>query len=92
MADFHHAPKLYGGSSAVVPIRYTTVLQSLKEKLGQAVRFVKDPRQADLAVVVTGWSHSYFQDNEGTDRHSLTLTKVKPPAFAKLPSKIHIRW
>ncbi|HME51811.1 MAG TPA: glycoside hydrolase family 3 C-terminal domain-containing protein [Candidatus Lokiarchaeia archaeon] len=84
LADYQRTPKLYGGSSAVVPAVFTTVLAGLKTKLGSAVKFAKSPAHADVSVIVTGWTHAWFGDNEGTDRKRLTLSRRQVSRIRRL--------
>jgi len=63
----------WGGSSAVTPPTYSTVKSALQEKLAGKVQFVKNPKQADLVIIATGWTQHFFNDAEGQDRHSLAL-------------------
>jgi beta-glucosidase len=84
MADYNFAPKLYGGSSAVAPPYYISVKKGLMSKLDPDIKFVKDPKSADVAIVVTGWNHSWFNDNEGTDRHSLALSRKKAQLIQRI--------
>jgi beta-glucosidase len=73
LANYHFTLSLWGGSSAVVPPTYSTVQGALRQKLQGKVQFVKNPKNADLVIVVTGWTHRFFNDSEGQDRHSLAL-------------------
>jgi len=75
LANYHFTPQGWGsgGSSAVVPPTYSTVQGALRQKLQGRLQFVKDPKKADLVLCVTGWTHHFFNDSEGQDRHSLAL-------------------
>jgi len=64
---------LYGGSSAVVPPYEITPLQGMKNKCGDTVRIVKNPAQADVAVLFMGLDHSRGMDSETHDRRTLHL-------------------
>lgn len=65
---------LYGGSSAVIPPFEVTPFKGLKDKLGKKVSFVKDPAQADAAIIVTGLNHDRGSDAEACDRSRLELS------------------
>jgi len=73
LANYRLGEFPWGGSSAVAPPTYSTVQSALREKLAGKVQFVKNPKQADLVLVVTGWTQHFFNDMEGQDRHSLAL-------------------
>jgi len=64
---------LYGGSSAVLPPFEITPLKGLKRKLGSKVKFVKDPKNADYVIIVTGLNHDIGMDSEAGDRTQLEL-------------------
>ena len=64
---------LYGGSSAVLPPFEITPLMGLKRKLGSKVKFVKEPKNADYAIIITGLNHNVGMDSEAGDRTQLEL-------------------
>jgi len=73
-ADKRHA--LGGGSSMVRPPHEVTPLEGLRERCGSRVEIVKEPSEADVAVVFAGLSHGILlkgDDTEGEDREGLEL-------------------
>lgn len=66
---------LRGGSSMVRPPYEITPLRGLKERCGGNVEIVRDPAEADVAVVFAGLSQGLFKgvDTEGQDKKSLEL-------------------
>ncbi len=73
LVNYHFTSLQWGGSSAVAPLTYSTVKGALQQKLQGKVQFINDPKKADLTIIVTGWTHRFFNDSEGQDRHSLAL-------------------
>ena len=97
LADLQCKSKLYGGSLRVRPAVFTTLLTGLKAKLGSSLKYVKSPAEADISLIVTGWTHAWFEDMEGTDRKRLTLShcqiaRIKRSARAKLSNCRHFNW
>jgi len=73
-ANKKHA--LGGGSSMVRPPYEVTPLEGLKERCNNRVEIVREPSEADAAVVFAGLSHGMFlrgHDTEGEDRKGLEL-------------------
>ncbi len=64
---------LYGGSSAVVPPYEITPLQGIRKRCKDKVQIVKDPAQADIAIVFVGLDHGRGKDSESSDRTTLEL-------------------
>ncbi|MGQ9515255.1 MAG: glycoside hydrolase family 3 C-terminal domain-containing protein, partial [Thermoproteota archaeon] len=65
----------FGGGSSIVRSPYEiTPLRGLVERCGKA-KIVKDPAEADVAIIFAGLSHSLFKgiDYEGKDKRSLEL-------------------
>ncbi len=63
----------YGGSSGVWPPHEVTPRRGIREALAGRVELVRDPAEADVAVVCAGLSHWPGQDSEVRDRRSLAL-------------------
>ena len=72
-ADYNFAPTLYGGSSAVSPPEFKTLRQWMREIIGSSIQFVNKAKEADYAIIATGFTHAFFEDAEGSDRKSIRL-------------------
>jgi beta-glucosidase len=72
-ANRKQALPIIGGSSAVWPKYEITPFCGLKNKLKNRAVFVKNPADADVAVVVVGLNHFFGKDAEGKDRPGLEL-------------------
>jgi len=66
---------LKGGSSMVRPPYEITPLRGLRERCGEKVEIVRNPAEADVAVVFAGLSQGLLKgiDTEGEDKKSLEL-------------------
>ncbi|RLI63278.1 MAG: glycosyl hydrolase [Promethearchaeia archaeon] len=64
---------LYGGSAAVIPPFEITPLQGIREIFGKSVEITNDPKNADIALVITGLNHDKGYDGESFDKNSLNL-------------------
>ncbi|MHA1584005.1 MAG: glycoside hydrolase family 3 C-terminal domain-containing protein, partial [Promethearchaeota archaeon] len=65
---------LFGGSAAVVPPYEITPFVGLKKKCNkEKIEIVKDPADADVAILVLGLNHKFHNDSEGSDRKRLEL-------------------
>ena len=73
--DYNFAPIGYGGSSAVVPPEYRTLRSWMEEIFGDSITFVKKARDADIAILTTGFTHAAYEDREGWDKSSIQLKK-----------------
>ncbi len=80
-ADYNFAPSLYGGSSAVSPPEFKTLRHCISEIMGSSIQFVKKAKDADYAIIATGFSHAFFEDAEGSDRRSI---KLKPKYISEI--------
>ncbi|MBD3353456.1 MAG: glycosyl hydrolase [Candidatus Lokiarchaeota archaeon] len=65
------------GSSSVIPFRRITVMEALKEMVGNKVEFVDKPEDAHICIIVTGIKHRLHKDNEGSDKERLDLAERK---------------
>ena len=73
--------KLGGGSSTVYPPYEITIREGLSEKCKDKIEIVKDPAQADVAIVCVGLEHSHdFKggDHEGGDWLRYDLGSMLP--------------
>ena len=66
---------------------FTTLLTGLKAKLGSSLKYVKSPAEADISLMVTGWTHAWFEDMEGTDRKRLTLSHRQIARIKRSPEQ-----
>ncbi|MFO8018787.1 MAG: glycoside hydrolase family 3 C-terminal domain-containing protein [Promethearchaeia archaeon] len=73
MADYVPFFKSIGGSSAVHPPFWNTPLDAFKERLGKEEIFVDDPAEADVVIHITGITHWFRYDSEGSDREQLSM-------------------
>jgi len=66
---------LRGGSSMVRPPYEVTPLKGLKERCGEKPEIVRDPAEADVAVIFAGLQQGLLKgvDTEGEDKKSLEL-------------------
>ena len=66
---------LKGGSSMVRPPYEVTPLKGLKERCGEKVEIVRNPAEADVAIVFAGLSQGLLKgiDTEGEDKKGLEL-------------------
>lgn len=88
LKDNTFAPMAWGGSSGVVPLnKMVSVKAGLTAKLKQIapdVKLVDKPQGADVAIVVTGWTHFVWNDSEGQERKGLELGKGKVKMIQKV--------
>jgi beta-glucosidase len=87
LIDYHFYVKGWGGSSAVVPPTFSTIKRVLAAKITDHIKFVNDPKNADVAIIATGWTHRFFNDAEGQDRKSLRLTKKREKQILEVAKK-----
>lgn len=78
---------LWGGSSGVWPRTEITPLAGLRQRLGDAVTFVRDPGAADVVLLFLGLSHRPGMDSEIMDRGSLDLPKKQRKLLARVLRK-----
>lgn len=88
LKDNTFAPMAWGGSSGVVPLnKIVSVKAGLTEKIKKIapeVKIVDKPLGADVAIVVTGWTHFIWNDSEGQERKGLELGKRKVRMIQKV--------
>ena len=64
----------FGGGSSMIRSKYEiTPLHGLKNKCKGKIEIIKDPAEADVAIVVVGLRHKKHQDAENSDREQLGL-------------------
>ncbi|MHA1338713.1 MAG: beta-glucosidase family protein [Promethearchaeota archaeon] len=81
----NYKPLIYaiGGSSAVHAPFMDTPLKAIKKKiknskkLKNSIKLVKNPKDADVVVFITGITHWFYNDAEGTDKRTINLSKKK---------------
>ena len=84
MANYHFNFIAYGGSSGVVPPFALSVKKVISNYLAPDQILVKNPKDADISIVVTGWTHMFYNDAEGEDRRGLALSKRKVRKIKKV--------
>ncbi|MHA1266651.1 MAG: glycoside hydrolase family 3 C-terminal domain-containing protein [Candidatus Helarchaeota archaeon] len=63
-----------GGSSMIRAVYEITPYQGIKNKCAGKVELVRDPAEADAAILIVGLRHKKHQDSEGSDRTQLALS------------------
>ena len=72
-ANARNCLPLWGGSSGVWPPHEITPRRGIAEALAGRAALVRDPAEADLAIVCVGLSHRPGHDSEVMDRRRLAL-------------------
>ncbi|MGV9171574.1 MAG: beta-glucosidase family protein [Promethearchaeia archaeon] len=84
MADYVPFIKSIGGSSAAHPPFWNTPLEAFQNRLKEKVEFVKDPTEADVVIHITGITHWFRYDSEGSDREQLNMPKKRIKKIKKV--------
>ncbi len=65
----------FGGGSSMVRAKYEiSALKGLKKKLAGKVQIIKEPSEADVAILFVGLTHKKHEDRENMDKLKLELS------------------